>query len=466
MIIAAHSFKGKRVGVFGLGRSGNATVDALVRGGAEVLAWDDAPAAAEKAREQGLPVVNLHGVDFTTLDSFVLSPGVPLTHPEPHWSVKKAMACGLEIIGDTEILARELAGTGAKLVAITGTNGKSTTTALTGHVLASAGLDVQVGGNIGTAVLLLPAPTPTSIYVIELSSYQIDLMPSLKPDVGILMNLTPDHLERHGDMEHYAAVKARMFALQDENDFAGISLDDKWCAHIAANAGQHTSLVSFSVAANAAAAVKSDGAAVVDMRDGTSVSLLRARALRGLHNAQNACAAYIVARRFGLDGDQIEHGYNSFPGLEHRMEEIGFAGRVVFINDSKATNADAAEKALSSFERIYWIAGGQAKQGGIAPLEPHFHKIAKAYLIGQDAALLANALNGKAAHTSCDSMAAAVQQAALDAAADTSDQPDIAVLLSPACASFDQYPNFEKRGDDFRACVLALDGVQQPTKVA
>jgi UDP-N-acetylmuramoylalanine--D-glutamate ligase len=465
MTIAAHSFNGKTVGVFGLGRSGNATVDALVRGGAEVLAWDDAPAAADKAAEQGLPVVNLHGVDFTTLDSFVLSPGVPLTHPEPHWSVKKALACGVEIIGDTEILARELAGTGAKLVAITGTNGKSTTTALAGHVLASAGLDVAVGGNIGTAALLLPAPVAGKVYVIELSSYQIDLMPSLKPDIGILMNLTPDHLERHGDMEHYAAVKARMFALQDRNDLAGISLDDEWCVRIAADAAKHTSLSSFSVGAKDAA-VKSDGDKVSDTRDGTSVSLSQARALRGAHNAQNACAAYIIARRLGLDAEQIVQGFNSFPGLEHRMEEIGSAGRVVFINDSKATNADAAEKALSSFERIYWIAGGQAKQGGIAPLQPHFHRIAKAYLIGQDAPLLADALEGKATYIACDSMQAAVQQAALDAAADTSEQSEIAVLLSPACASFDQYPNFEMRGEDFRACVLALDGVQQQTKVA
>ena len=465
MTIAAHSFKGRKVGVFGLGRSGNATVDALVRGGADVLAWDDAPAAAEQASEHGLPVVNLHGVDFTELDSFVLSPGVPLTHPEPHWSVKKARACGVEIIGDTEILARELAGTGARMVAITGTNGKSTTTALVGYVLASAGLDVAVGGNIGTAALLLPAPKATSIYVIELSSYQIDLMPSLKPDVGILMNLTPDHLDRHGDMEHYAAVKARMFALQGADDLAAISLDDEWCAGIAVQAARHTALASFSVDAHDAV-VKSDGDKITDSRDGTSISLTRARALRGLHNAQNACAAYIVAHRLGVSAEQIEQGFNSFPGLEHRMEEIGTSGKVVFINDSKATNADAAEKALSSFERIYWIAGGQAKQGGIASLEPHFHRIAKAYLIGQDAPLLASALEGKAAWVTCASMQNAVQQAGLDAASDNSDHLEIAVLLSPACASFDQYPNFEVRGDDFRACVLALEGVQQQTKVA
>jgi UDP-N-acetylmuramoylalanine--D-glutamate ligase len=350
-------------------------------------------------------------------------------------------------------------------VAITGTNGKSTTTALVGHVLASAGLDVAVGGNIGTAALLLPAPTATSHYVIELSSYQIDLMPSLKPDVGILMNLTPDHLERHGDMEHYASIKARMFALQGAENLAAISLDDEWCTDIAVQAAKHTSLVSFSVAANQAV-VKSDGDRVTDSRDGTSVSIMRARALRGLHNAQNACAAYIVARRLGLSAEQIEQGFNSFPGLEHRMEEIGSAGKVVFINDSKATNADAAAKALSSFERIYWIAGGQSKQGGITSLQPHFHRIAKAYLIGQDAPLLADTLDGKAEWIACDSMQNAVKQAALDAASDNCDQPEIAVLLSPACASFDQYPNFEMRGDDFRACVLALEGVQQQTKVA
>jgi UDP-N-acetylmuramoylalanine--D-glutamate ligase len=252
--------------------------------------------------------------------------------------------------------------------------------------------------------------------------------------------------------------------LQDHNDLAGISLDDDWCARIAAEAAKHASLCSFSVAARDAAVI-SDGDMVTDRREGTSVSLSQARALRGAHNAQNACAAYIIARRLGLEADQIEQGFNSFPGLEHRMEEIGSAGRVVFINDSKATNADAAEKALSSFERIYWIAGGQAKQGGIAPLQAHFHRIAKAYLIGQDAPLLADALEGKVAYITCDSMQAAVQHAALDAAADTSEHSEIAVLLSPACASFDQYPNFEMRGQDFRACVLALDCVQQQTKV-
>jgi UDP-N-acetylmuramoylalanine--D-glutamate ligase len=465
MAIAAHTFKGKRVGVFGLGRSGNATVDALLRGGAEVLAWDDAPAAAQRAGELGLPVVNLHEVDFATLDSFVLSPGVPLTHPEPHWSVKKALACGTEIIGDTEILVREIAQSSARLVGITGTNGKSTTTALTGHVLAHAGLDVQVGGNIGTAALLLPPPGRDTVYVIELSSYQIDLMPSLKPDVGVLMNLSPDHLDRHGSMDNYAAVKARMFALQDDGDVAAISVDDNYCARIAVDAARHTQAVTFSVR-GADARVTCDGRTLSDYRDGTTVSLDNARALRGLHNAQNACAVYIAARRMGLTAQQIEEGFNSFPGLAHRMEEVGHVGRVVFINDSKATNADAAEKALSSFGRIYWIAGGQAKAGGIEPLKPWFGRIARAYLIGQDASVLAGTLEGHAKVEVCDTMQAAVAAAARDAMHDNSDAGEIAVLLSPACASFDQYPNFEVRGDDFRSLVQKLDGVQCDKEVA
>jgi UDP-N-acetylmuramoylalanine--D-glutamate ligase len=465
MAIAAHTFRGKRVGVFGLGRSGNATVDALMRGGAEVLAWDDAPAAAQRAEELGLPVVNLHEVDFATLDSFVLSPGVPLTHPEPHWSVKKALACGTEIIGDTEILAREIANSNARFVAITGTNGKSTTTALTGHVLAHGGLDVQVGGNIGTAALLLPPPGDETVYVIELSSYQIDLMPSLKPDVGVLMNLSPDHLDRHGTMDNYAAVKARMFALQDNDDIAAISVDDSYCARIAVDAARHAQAVTFSVRGNDATVV-CDGHMLTDHRDGSTLSLDNARALRGLHNAQNACAVYIAARRLGLTPEQIEAGFNSFPGLAHRMEEVGHKGRVVFINDSKATNADAAEKALSSFARIYWIAGGQAKSGGIEPLKPWFVRIARAYLIGQDSDALAATLNGHAEAVICGTMEAAVEAAARDAMQDTSDADEVAVLLSPACASFDQYPNFEVRGDDFRSLVQKLDGVRCDKEVA
>ena len=465
MTIAANSFRGKKVAVFGLGRSGNATVDALLRGGAEVYAWDDAPAAAEKARELGLPVHNLHEVDFAQMDSFVLSPGVPLTHPEPHWSVKKALAANVEIIGDTEILAREIAGSGARLICITGTNGKSTTTALVGHVLATAGLNVHVGGNIGTAALLLPAPEPSAIYVIELSSYQIDLMPSLAPDVGILMNLTPDHLDRHGSMENYAGVKSRMFSRQTGKAIAAISIDDKWCADIAVKAGEHAALVSFSVLSSECD-VASDGARIVDNRDGKTVALSGARALRGLHNAQNACAAYIAARAMGLTSSQIKAGFDSFPGLAHRMEEVGFSGRCVFINDSKATNADAAEKALLSFERIYWIAGGQAKSGGIEPLKALFPRIAKAYLIGQDAALLAQTLASDVPYVISTTMEAAVAQAAADAASDTSSSEEIAVLLSPACASFDQFPNFEVRGDRFRDLVRGLDGVHQQKEVA
>src|SRR5688572_2359680 len=232
-MFAARGFKGKKVLVFGLARSGTAAIEALRRGGAEVTAWDDSETSREKAKARGIPLRDLDQLDFRGFDHLVLSPGVPLTHPEPHWTVKKAREAGVEIFGDTEIFQREIAGTGAKLVAITGTNGKSTTTALTGHIFKAAGKDVQTGGNIGRAVFLLDAPRPGRIYVLELSSYQIDLMPGLKPDVGVLMNLTPDHLDRHGSMEHYAAIKARLFLKQDENDTAVIGVDDEWCSEIA-----------------------------------------------------------------------------------------------------------------------------------------------------------------------------------------------------------------------------------------
>ena len=232
-MFAATSFKGKSVAVFGLARSGISCALSLIAGGARVFAWDDSEPAVEKARAQGIVITNLHSIDFKTIDSLILSPGVPLTHPEPHWTVVKAKQAGIEIIGDTEAFTREVKGSGAKIVAITGTNGKSTTTALIGHVLRSAGLDVEVGGNIGLAVFNLRPPAPNRIYVLELSSFQIDLMPGLHPDVGILTNLTPDHLDRHGNMEHYALVKARMFAKLQTSDTALASVDDPWCAAIA-----------------------------------------------------------------------------------------------------------------------------------------------------------------------------------------------------------------------------------------
>jgi UDP-N-acetylmuramoylalanine--D-glutamate ligase len=460
-MFAVPQFANKRVAVFGLARSGISCARALALGGAEVLAWDDSEPALEKARAEGLQTTNLHTVDFKTLSALVLSPGVPLTHPEPHWTVVKARAAGVEVIGDTEAFARAVQGSGAKVVAITGTNGKSTTTALIGHVLKHAGLDVDVGGNIGQAVFNLRAPVRERVYVLELSSFQIDLMPGLSPDVGILTNLTPDHLDRHGDMAHYADVKARMFAKQRDGQTALVGVDDDWCSAIAERIHAGPDVRRVSVVRSLSDGISAPDGILRDVRNGAvsaEIDLRSMPALRGRHNWQNACMAYGAARAMGVDAAIISAAMKSFPGLAHRMQQVATQGAVAFVNDSKATNADAAEKALASYNNIFWIAGGIAKTGGIEPLAAYFDRITKAYLIGVAAESFSAVLDGKVAFEICETLARAVQAAARDAA--LAAKPDPVILLSPACASFDQYKNFEVRGDAFVELVARLHGVR------
>jgi len=453
----AKTFAGKKVAVFGLARSGISCATALKLGGAEVFAWDDSDPSVEKAKGEGVDIANLHNVDFKTLDALVLSPGVPLTHPTPHWTVIKAQKAGIEIIGDTEIFARELAAAGSKLVAITGTNGKSTTTALTGHVLKEAGLDVDVGGNIGLAVFNLRQPVKDRIYVLELSSFQIDLMPSVKPNVGILTNITPDHLDRHGTIENYAAVKGRMFAKMSGDDLPLISIDDEFSAGIAAKV---ENALPVSVIQDLPHGISAPEGIMHHRVNGELINELDLRAmhaLKGRHNWQNACMAYGAGMAMGVSLAKIEDAMKSFPGLAHRMQQVAHKGAVAFVNDSKATNADAAEKALGSFDNIYWIAGGIAKAGGIEPLESLFPRIKRAYLIGVAAPEFAKTLAGKVNVMMSETLDKAVAAAAHDAGADKAKAPT--VLFSPACASFDQYKNFEVRGDAFVAEVAKLPGV-------
>ena len=461
----AHSFKNKKVALFGLARSGLACAEALRLGGAMVFAWDDSEAAVTAAKAANLPVADLQGIDFKSLDSLILSPGVPLTHPEPHWTVLKAKAAGIEIIGDTEVFQREVKGTGARLVAITGTNGKSTTTALIGHIFQVSGRDVDVGGNIGTAAFLMRPPVKDRIYVLELSSFQIDLMPSLKPDVGVLINLTPDHLDRHGTMENYAAIKARMFSKQDAADTAMIGVDDKWCAEIAMGIKNGSMVRAVSVVHEIEEGVSAVNGILRDWKNGKEVARIDLRpmpALKGAHNWQNACMAYGAARALGLSVAEITGAMLSFPGLAHRMQEVGCLGHVPFINDSKATNADAAAKALASFEDIFWIVGGIAKAGGIEPLTPFFPCIEKAFLIGEAANEFAKTLSGKVPFELCGTLDKAVIASARDAV--NSEKANAVVLLSPACASFDHYRNFEIRGDAFVKLVSELPGVVMTIK--
>ena len=454
----ARRFEGRRVAVFGLARSGMACAEALRAGGAAVFAWDDSSAAVASAEAGGAPVADLRNADFSTFDALVLSPGVPLTHPSPHWTVGRARAAGIEVIGDTEVFAREIEGSGADIVAITGTNGKSTTTALVGHVLKAAGRDAEIGGNIGKAAFLLGPPRPGRIYVLELSSYQIDLMPSLKPKVGALLNLSPDHLDRHGSMEGYAAVKARMFAGQGPGDTAIVSLDDAWCEAIAKELSV-PAVVPISVERVLDDGVSAPDGVLRERRAGATVEeidLGPMRALRGRHNWQNACAAYAAARAFGLDAGAIADAMASFPGLAHRMQEVGRIGPVMFINDSKATNVDAAARALAAFDTIYWIAGGRAKAGGIEDLSPYFGNIVRAYLIGEAAEEFARTLQGRVDTVMSRTVERAVRDAGRDALAEG--RRGAAVLLSPACASFDQFASFEVRGEAFCAAVRALEG--------
>ncbi len=459
-MFVASTFSGKRVAMFGLARSGISCALALQEGGATVAAWDDSEPARDKARADGVTVTNLHTVDFKSLQALVLSPGVPLTHPEPHWTVTKAKAAGIEIIGDTEVFAREVQDTGAVIVAITGTNGKSTTTALIGHVLKHAGLDVDVGGNIGNAVFNLRPPGRGLHYVLELSSFQIDLMPGLSPDIGILTNLTPDHLDRHGDMQHYASVKARMFAKQRDGQTALVGVDDSWGAAIADALHNGADLRRVSVMNVLHDGICASDGILRDMRKGQTVAQLDLRALpalRGRHNWQNACMAYGAATALGIAPPDILKAMQSFPGLAHRMQQVASLDTIAYVNDSKATNADAAEKALTSYDNIFWIAGGLAKTGGIESLRPHFNRIKRAYLIGVSAPELSKELDGDVEIVMADTIARAVQLATDDARA--SGLPHATVLLSPACASFDQYKNFEVRGDDFVNVVSRLPNI-------
>jgi UDP-N-acetylmuramoylalanine--D-glutamate ligase len=467
-MIPSTAFAGKTVAVFGLGASGNATVRALLAGGATVAAWDDSAASRAASERQGLTLTDLAAADWSAFAALVLAPGVPLTHPEPHWTVGNAKAAGVEVIGDVELFARERERLcpDAPFIAITGTNGKSTTTALIAHILRATGRDVQLGGNIGRAILTLEPPDTARVHVIEMSSFQIDLTPTLKPSVGVLLNVTPDHLDRHGTIENYAAIKERLVA---GARIAVVGMGDDFCravAHRLEQAGRIVRRVR-SETPGAHEYGFADGKVCYDSRfDGLVevVSLDGIASLRGRHNAENAVAA------FAATWDLVEPAlhpaaYASFPGLPHRMEEIGRAGRVLFVNDSKATNADSTDKALASFPRdVYWILGGKPKEGGIAALASYFPRITKAYLIGEASEAFAATLGGAAAHEFCDTMDNAVTAAARDAAASTGPEP--VVLLSPACASYDQYKNFEERGDHFRRLVAALPGITLREKPA
>ena len=457
-MIAVETYRSRRVAVLGLGRTGMSTVRALVAGGAEVCAWDDDPNRRAAATELGAQALPPDEKDWAGIVALVLSPGIPLTHPEPHVAVGLAGRLGAEVIGDIELFARSR----PQAPVIAGTNGKSTTTALIAHILRESGRPVEAGANLGRPVLDFEELPPHGVYVLELSSYQIDLTQSLRPNVAALLNLSPDHLDRHGGMDGYVAAKRRLLDMAGSSGALVIGTDDERSSELARKysaKGARVTPVSTNgenetgIFARNAILLRNTGHSQVVLAD-----LSDAEGLRGRHNWQNAAVAYAACKAIGLSGGQISQAITSFPGLAHRMQAVAKVGEVTFVNDSKATNAEATVHALAAYDRIYWIAGGIAKAGGVAPLKDQLGKIKQAFLIGEAAEPFAQALSGQVAtHISGDLETAVAQAFAAASAAGGG-----VVLLSPACASFDQFESFEARGEAFAKFAADIVAASKP----
>lgn len=448
---ALAAWKGRPVGVIGLARSGLAVIGALIEAGAMPVAFDDRPEALAAALDRGARAGTL--ADVPGLDLLVASPGVPFTHPEPHPVFEAAKAAGVEIVGDIELFCRTHA-TGP-IVGVTGTNGKSTTSALIHHLLEAAGVPALLGGNIGKAVFEL-SPAADQPFIVELSSFQLDLVSRFRPKVAVWLNLTPDHLDRHGSLEGYVAAKKRIFMNQSEDDVAVIGIDDAISARLAderAAAGSRVTRVRVGEATG-------QGVFALDGRihdpaigPDPVVDLAGIASLRGAHNWQNAAAAYAALRGLGMAPERIVPGFASFKGLPHRMEEVRRFGKLRFVNDSKATNPDSATRSLAAFENIFWIAGGKPKPGGFAGLYPYLANVRHGYFIGDAAAEMVAAFESKIPTTSAGALEQALTTAFDDARASGL---EATILLAPACASFDQFTSYEARGQRFRELALGL----------
>jgi UDP-N-acetylmuramoylalanine--D-glutamate ligase len=433
-VITAKAFGGKHYAVYGLARSGLSTAGALLASGARVTSWDAKVEARAKA-PAGTEIANLDEADLSQFDSLVVTPGLPINR---HPIAQRARETGVEIIGDIELFARARPELPLhKVVGITGTNGKSTTTALIHHILKTAGVPTTMGGNIGLPILALDPLPEGGVYVLELSSYQIDLTQSLNCDVAVLLNITPDHLDRYESFEAYAASKARLFEMQFETEghAAVIAEDDDQTRAIASNLGEKGFWLRNTLICVSGSDV------------GEQASL---PTLQGPHNAQNIACAMAVCRHLGVAYATILEGLETYPGLPHRMERIRERDGVLFVNDSKATNPTATAPALAAFLSIRWILGGQAKTDNLDECAPHFGHVRSAYTIGESGELFARLLAPHMPVTNCETLENALNQAAKDS------QSGDTVLLSPACASFDQFKDFEQRGDRFRDLVGAL----------
>ncbi|WP_299294028.1 UDP-N-acetylmuramoyl-L-alanine--D-glutamate ligase [uncultured Tateyamaria sp.] len=460
-MIPVQGLAGARVAVLGLGRSGLVAARALEAGGATPVCWDDNPDARDKATSEGFACLDLKRAGaFDDVARLIVSPGIPHLYPAPNPVVVAALAAGVPVDNDIGLFFQSFAtsawhnfDTAPRVIAVTGSNGKSTTSALIHHIMEVAGRPSQLAGNIGRGVLDIDPPHDGEVIVLELSSYQTDLARSLTPDVAVFTNLTPDHLDRHAGMGGYYAAKRRLFA-EGGPDRAVIGVDEdegRFLAGQMCEAPADDRVIRISVDAKLTGPgwnVHARKGFLAETRKGRQVASIDLRGVAGLpgsHNHQNACAAYAAARAVGIAPKVIEQAFHSFAGLPHRSQVIAEAGGVRYVNDSKATNVDSAAKALAAFENIHWICGGLQKDGGLEVVNAASGSVKAAYVIGREAAQFAMQLEVET--QVCTSMAAAVE-AAMAAA-----EPGDVVLLAPAAASFDQYDSFERRGEDFVAQV-------------
>lgn len=462
-MIPVRAYEGKDVAVFGLGRSGIAAARSLLAGKARVFAWDDNEAARKAASDAGVPLTDLNNRDWQNFAALIVSPGIPVSHPEPHRIIKMARMVGVPVLGDIELFAREVAALKPqdrpRIVGVTGTNGKSTTTALIGHILKSAGMDVRVGGNIGIGVLDLERLHGAAVYVLELSSYQLELVQSLRCNVAVMLNISADHLERHGGMRGYVAAKSRIFRNQSAEDTAIIGVDDARsqtvCTLVSADGVQNVTPISSEYGLGRGVSVL--GGWLCESGHGHAdepLDIREAKTLPGRHNHQNAAAAFAACRALGLEPAEIVEGLISFAGLPHRLQTVGEISGVRFVNDSKATNAQAAEQALMAYPGAFWIVGGRPKEEGIDALADLLPSVRKAYLIGEATDQFAAAIGDRTDTSKCRTLDVAVQSAFEDARASGLEAP--VILFSPACASFDQFKDYEDRGRAFQALTTEL----------
>jgi len=458
-VIEIQSRRDQTIALFGLGASGLASARALIKSGATVLAWDDNKDQREAVQRDGIVVCDLYKQDFETLDALVLAPGIPLTH-KPHAIAQRAKAANCPIIGDIELLIEACPAT--QFIGVTGTNGKSTTTALVGHLLHTANIKLQIGGNLGPPALGFNMPAQDEIIVLELSSYQLDLTLKATFDIAVFLNISPDHLDRHGDMEGYINAKRLIFRDRENTvdpQVAIIGVDDDNGRTLFKEFSQRPGwrAIAISMSERLDDGLYADNGTLYQATAGNIeeiCDLSQAQSLPGTHNWQNAAAAAAVGHTLKISHDDIASAITSYPGLPHRMENLCRVYNATFINDSKATNGEAAARALSCYEDIFWIAGGRAKDDGLAVIKPFLPNIRHAFLIGEAGPAFEAELAGAVPVTQCGDLETATKKAYQAALASKSNRAT--VLLSPACASFDQWKNFEIRGEAFKRFVAEI----------